>query len=73
MTCMFAPCQHTRYKPYMPELNDKVFQMRVSEEFLRTIDDWRRKQTDIPARAEAVRRLVEMGLLSEQQADEEDQ
>jgi hypothetical protein len=26
------------------------------------IDDWRRKQTDLPSRAEAIRRLVEVGL-----------
>jgi hypothetical protein len=26
------------------------------------IDDWRRRQADLPARSEAIRRLVEMGL-----------
>ena len=35
-------------------------QMRVSEEFLRTVDDWRRSQVDLPSRAEAIRRLVEL-------------
>jgi hypothetical protein len=39
---------------------DRLFQMRVSEQFLRTVDDWRRYQTDLPSRAEAVRRLVEL-------------
>jgi hypothetical protein len=34
--------------------------MRVSEDFLRTVDDWRRDQTDIPSRAEAIRRMVEI-------------
>ena len=29
--------------------------MRVSEDFLRTVDDWRRGQTDLPSRAEAIR------------------
>jgi hypothetical protein len=28
--------------------------MRVSQQFLRTVDDWRRGQTDIPSRAEAI-------------------
>ena len=37
-------------------------QMRVSGEFLRIIDDWRRKQPDLPPRAEAIRRLIEAGL-----------
>jgi hypothetical protein len=34
--------------------------MRVTEQFLRTVDEWRRYQTDLPSRAEAVRRLVEL-------------
>jgi hypothetical protein len=29
---------------------------------LQTIDDWRRKQDDLPGRPEAIRRLVERGL-----------
>lgn len=45
----------------MAERNDKQFQMRVSEEFLRRLDDWRRAQPDIPSRAEAIRLLVEHG------------
>ena len=39
-------------------MQDKTFQMRVSEDFLNQIDDWRRKQPDLPSRAEAIRRLV---------------
>ena len=39
---------------------DRPFQMRVSEEFLRLVDDWRRRQKDLPSRAEAIRRLVEL-------------
>jgi hypothetical protein len=46
----------------MVEINDKVFQMRVSEEFLQRIDGWRRDQPGIPSRAESIRRLVEMSL-----------
>jgi hypothetical protein len=41
---------------------DRPFQMRVSEEFLRTVDDWRRRQKDLPSRAEAIRRLVELAV-----------
>ena len=43
-------------------MQDKTFQMRVSEGFLRDIDDWRRKQPDLPSRAEAIRRLVDQAL-----------
>ena len=38
------------------------FQMRVSPSFLRLVDEWRRKQPDLPSRAEAIRRLVERGV-----------
>ncbi|MGR0183232.1 hypothetical protein [Azospirillum aestuarii] len=40
-----------------------LFQMRASPEFLTGIDNWRRHQDDIPARAEAIRRLVDRGML----------
>jgi hypothetical protein len=46
----------------MPLLNDKQFQMRASDEFLAKVDNWRREQPDIPGRAEAIRRLVEIAL-----------
>jgi hypothetical protein len=36
--------------------------VRVDEEFLKLIDEWRRKQDDLPGRPEAIRRLVEIGL-----------
>jgi hypothetical protein len=38
------------------------FEMRVPASFLKVVDDWRRKQADLPSRAEAIRRLVELGL-----------
>jgi hypothetical protein len=36
--------------------------MRASPEFLKAVDKWRAKQEDRPSRAEAIRRLVELGL-----------
>lgn len=36
--------------------------MRVSQQFLQRVDEWRRKQPDLPNRSEAVRLLVERGL-----------
>jgi metal-responsive CopG/Arc/MetJ family transcriptional regulator len=42
----------------MTEQQTQRFDMRVSDEFLKRVDDWRRVQTDLPSRAEAVRRLV---------------
>ncbi|MDE1150293.1 MAG: hypothetical protein PW843_27405 [Azospirillaceae bacterium] len=40
------------------------FNMRVSPDFTEIIDGWRRRQRDIPARAEAIRRLVEAALVA---------
>jgi hypothetical protein len=38
-----------------------TLQMRVSANFLKIVDDWRRRQPDLPSRSEAIRRLVELG------------
>jgi hypothetical protein len=45
-------------------MNEKIerFEMRVPTSFVAAVDQWRRKQKDLPARAEAIRRLVELGL-----------
>ena len=36
--------------------------VRVDEAFLKLLDEWRRKQDDVPTRPEAIRRLVEIAL-----------
>lgn len=38
------------------------FEMRVDEDILDRVDQWRNEQEDLPSRAEAMRRLVEVGL-----------
>ncbi|MEI6882651.1 MAG: YfbU family protein [Bacteroidota bacterium] len=38
------------------------FEMRVDETLLGDVDRWRAQQDDVPSRAEAMRRLVELGL-----------
>lgn len=45
--------------------NDKQLPMRVSSEFMELVDNWRRKQQEIPSRTEAIRKLVLLGLASE--------
>lgn len=40
-----------------PQIN-----IRVDDEFLKKLDDWRRRQDDLPGRPEAIRRLVEQAL-----------
>jgi hypothetical protein len=43
-------------------IQNRLFLMRVTEEFLETIDEWRTKREGEPSRSEAVRHLVELGL-----------
>lgn len=38
------------------------FEMRIDPETIARIDAWRRRQADLPTRAEAIRRLVDLGL-----------
>jgi len=41
---------------------DQVLQVRCDAAFLKLLDDWRRKQPEIPSRPDAVRRLVRLAL-----------
>jgi hypothetical protein len=43
-------------------------ELRVDEEFLARLDDWRRQQPDLPPRTRAVRQFVEMVLRAESDA-----
>jgi hypothetical protein len=36
--------------------------VRIQHDMGKELDDWRRKQDDLPGRPEAIRRLVELGL-----------
>jgi hypothetical protein len=36
-------------------------ELRIPAEFLKIVDDWRRRQPVIPSRSEAIRLLVELG------------
>lgn len=38
------------------------FEMKAPKEWLARVDEWRRKQPDLPPRAEAIRRLVDEAL-----------
>jgi len=39
------------------------------EPFLRMVDDWRRGQIDVPSRAEAIRRMVELAAKMKKKPD----
>lgn len=38
--------------------------VRIQPDMAKALDDWRRRQDDLPGRPEAIRRLVELGLRS---------
>ena len=46
-----------------PNAVSRPFQMRVSDQFLKNVDRWRRKQPDKPSRAKAIRKLVEYAIV----------
>jgi hypothetical protein len=41
---------------------DPARTIRLSDEFIATVDGWAAQQNDAPNRSEAIRRLVELGL-----------
>jgi hypothetical protein len=43
-------------------VDDKRFEMRISEELLAAIDAWAHAQPDRPARATAIKRLIAVGI-----------
>jgi hypothetical protein len=42
--------------------------VRLQPEMIDQIDNWRRDQEDLPSRAEAMRRLAEVGLMTKGKA-----
>jgi hypothetical protein len=50
-------------KKRAPETGELIG-VRLQPDPLAEVDNWRRKQPDLPSRAEAIRRLVELGLAS---------
>jgi hypothetical protein len=43
-------------------MKDQRIPVMMSAEEVAAIDEWRRKNADLPSRCEAIRRLVELGL-----------
>jgi hypothetical protein len=46
------------------EIKDKSFRMRVDDDFFDALDRLRRRESDIPTRADMIRRLIERELAS---------
>jgi hypothetical protein len=60
----FAPCVMSLTQVVRPTDDPKTItiQMRVSEEYVAGIDEWRAKQRPIPSRSEAIRQLTAIAL-----------
>jgi hypothetical protein len=52
----------TKPRKPRPKVTGDPVTVRVQPEMGKHLDDWRRKQDDLPGRPEAIRRLVELGL-----------
>jgi hypothetical protein len=59
-SCLCAPVRFSMSQE--DEGQTEPFDMRVHPSWMRRIDDRHRKQDDLPSRADAIRRLVELGL-----------
>jgi uncharacterized protein YfbU (UPF0304 family) len=55
-------CREYSYQNTTMTPKSERFEMRVDENLLARIDEWSSEQDDVPSRAEAVRRLIELGL-----------
>jgi hypothetical protein len=42
------------------EKKDQRIQLVMGESDVRAVDEWRRAQTDLPSRSEAIRRMIRM-------------
>jgi hypothetical protein len=45
-----------------PVVDSEPVTVRMERQQLVALDNWRREQTDLPSRPEAIRRLIEVGL-----------
>jgi hypothetical protein len=45
-----------------PAVESEAINVRMTVDALKPLDDWRRKQDDLPGRPEAIRRLLEIAL-----------
>ncbi|MCS3450272.1 hypothetical protein M2219_006918 [Bradyrhizobium elkanii] len=45
-----------------PPVESEAVTVRMTHDALQNLDNWRRGQSDLPGRPEAIRRLVEIGL-----------
>jgi hypothetical protein len=52
----------TKPRKQRPAITGDPVMVRVQPDMAKQLDDWRRKQEDLPGRPEAIRRLVELGL-----------
>jgi hypothetical protein len=45
-----------------PAVDSEAVNVRIERPQIVALDDWRRQQTDLPSRPEAIRRMIKLGL-----------
>lgn len=51
-----------------PKVDSEAVNVRIERDGLIALDDWRKAQSDVPSRPEAIRRLLQLGLESSKNA-----
>lgn len=52
----------TKNRGGRPRVNSTAITLRLVPDQIDTLDEWRRKQPDLPGRPEAIRRLIALAL-----------
>jgi hypothetical protein len=60
-----APLHHEGRMSETGELHSTRVHIMMTASELRAIEEWRRQQPDLPARAEAIRRLIQLGIIAQ--------
>jgi hypothetical protein len=53
---------NTKTPKKRPPVTGELVGVRIQPEVATMLDDWRRRQDDLPGRPEAIRRLIELAL-----------
>ena len=59
---MMSTRDNTKTRKSRPKTTGELVGVRIQPEIIGKLDDWRRKQADLPGRPEAIRRLLDLGL-----------
>jgi hypothetical protein len=59
MSSLYSAKKPSKGRPFV---DSEAVNVRMERAFIASLDNWRREQSDLPSRPEAIRRLIELGL-----------